>query len=330
MGTDYSALCFDFRCSSWMDCTNCRFSLVSFMKKSFIISSIFFLSLFGAKFVFATSGACSYHGGVDCSAGAAADGSVICNDGWTDSSVQYSDMDECQNGDSTDNAQITCPNPFTQADLDNAKTLFAQATAQSNQLTLDYENASQEILAGTYQLTSAQQAEIASVESQGSQLSQLELTAMKSAQGIAAINAERTGLAQSDPTETADIQNQVSSSGLSEENYLNASTNSSVAQMEQSFMNSDQKNIDDELTIASNFNTEKLALYGTLSACPVTTDPISIPAIKSVPSPLISKTASGVSSIPAPAPTIKIPTPIQPITTQHQTFLQKIWYFFFH
>ena len=46
---------------------------------------------------YATSGACSYHDGVNCNAGAASDGSVICNDGWTDSSVQYSAMTECGN-----------------------------------------------------------------------------------------------------------------------------------------------------------------------------------------------------------------------------------------
>ncbi|MBF0291968.1 MAG: fibronectin type III domain-containing protein, partial [Nitrospinae bacterium] len=35
-------------------------------------------------------GACSDHGGVNCSAGQDSDGSVICNDGWLDSTVQYS------------------------------------------------------------------------------------------------------------------------------------------------------------------------------------------------------------------------------------------------
>ena len=35
------------------------------------------------------SGACSYHGGVDCTAGPDTDGSVICNDGWRNSSVTY-------------------------------------------------------------------------------------------------------------------------------------------------------------------------------------------------------------------------------------------------
>lgn len=34
-------------------------------------------------------GACSSHQGVNCSAGRDKDGSVICNDGWRDSTVQY-------------------------------------------------------------------------------------------------------------------------------------------------------------------------------------------------------------------------------------------------
>lgn len=38
----------------------------------------------------ASSGACSSHDGVDCSAGPDSDGSVICNDGWRGSSVEYS------------------------------------------------------------------------------------------------------------------------------------------------------------------------------------------------------------------------------------------------
>jgi len=60
---------------------------------------IFFaiLFLFVIPVAFATSGACSYHGGVDCKAGKDGDGSVICNDGWEDSSVQYNDMVGCSN-----------------------------------------------------------------------------------------------------------------------------------------------------------------------------------------------------------------------------------------
>lgn len=45
----------------------------------------------------AASGACSNHGGVDCTAGPDSDGSVICNDGWLNSSVSYASMVMCRN-----------------------------------------------------------------------------------------------------------------------------------------------------------------------------------------------------------------------------------------
>lgn len=62
--------------------------------------------------VSATSGACSYHGGVNCSAGADWDGSVICNDGWKDSDVLYSSMSACLS---------VCPKYLPQADYDHLK-----------------------------------------------------------------------------------------------------------------------------------------------------------------------------------------------------------------
>ena len=63
--------------------------------KKYIVSLFILGSFFcGASSVFATSGACSWHGGVDCSAGADAYGHAICEDG-TSSSVSYSAMAEC-------------------------------------------------------------------------------------------------------------------------------------------------------------------------------------------------------------------------------------------
>jgi len=66
------------------------------MKKlfAFILGLIFFISI--APFVFATSGTCSWHGGVNCAAGPDFDGSEICNDGWIDSSTLYSQSIMCQ------------------------------------------------------------------------------------------------------------------------------------------------------------------------------------------------------------------------------------------
>lgn len=44
----------------------------------------------------AISGACSWHNGVNCAAGPTYDGKVVCNDSWVNSSVFFSDADECR------------------------------------------------------------------------------------------------------------------------------------------------------------------------------------------------------------------------------------------
>ncbi len=64
--------------------------------KHVVLASILFLL---PSFTFATSGACSGHSGVDCSAGRDRDGSVICYDGWRNSSVHYSSMVKCSGYD---------------------------------------------------------------------------------------------------------------------------------------------------------------------------------------------------------------------------------------
>ena len=68
----------------------------SFIKRIAGITAFLMLATQISLPVYATAGACSNHGGVNCAAGADSDGSVICNDGTTDSSVDYADMkDEC-------------------------------------------------------------------------------------------------------------------------------------------------------------------------------------------------------------------------------------------
>lgn len=57
---------------------------------------LFVLAFIWPVFAFATSGACSHHGGVSCSQGPDSDGSVICGDGWRNSSVSYASMTMCQ------------------------------------------------------------------------------------------------------------------------------------------------------------------------------------------------------------------------------------------
>lgn len=63
------------------------------MKKILILIA---LTLLTQNISFATSGACSYHSGVNCSAGASYTGKVQCNDGWINSSVYFSDAQECK------------------------------------------------------------------------------------------------------------------------------------------------------------------------------------------------------------------------------------------
>ena len=63
--------------------------------KTLLVCLIFVLSILVTQKVEAISGACSYHGGVDCNAGSDHDGSVICNDGWRDSSVGYYETSMC-------------------------------------------------------------------------------------------------------------------------------------------------------------------------------------------------------------------------------------------
>ncbi len=90
------------------------------MKKTFLLSLLFCGVVLSVPIsAFATSGACSDHGGVDCSAGPQANGDVICNDGWTGSSVSYESMVECQTYQPTN----SCVEPMAYCTQDQLNTL---------------------------------------------------------------------------------------------------------------------------------------------------------------------------------------------------------------
>jgi hypothetical protein len=72
---------------------------------SYLIVVLFLVTLIFPNHASATSGSCSSHGGVACSLRSDYDGSVICNDGWRDSSVSFSDADECKT------TLPSCPSP---------------------------------------------------------------------------------------------------------------------------------------------------------------------------------------------------------------------------
>ncbi|MFA7385806.1 MAG: hypothetical protein WCZ99_02590 [Candidatus Paceibacterota bacterium] len=65
------------------------------IKNKLILFTIIFSFLF-TESIFAISGACSSHGGVNCSMGRQLNGKVVCNDGWTDSIADYDFMSICK------------------------------------------------------------------------------------------------------------------------------------------------------------------------------------------------------------------------------------------
>jgi len=69
----------------------------------FVFSVLIFLV---PNIIFATSGACSSHGGVNCSISNSYK-SVVCNDGNSDGLTAYSDLQECKTVPTCDNGQVT-------------------------------------------------------------------------------------------------------------------------------------------------------------------------------------------------------------------------------
>jgi hypothetical protein len=77
------------------------------MKTKIVISIFSFLVfLILPSISFATSGACSSHGGVNCSVSNSYK-SVVCNDGTSDSSTSYADLQECKAVTTCDSGSVT-------------------------------------------------------------------------------------------------------------------------------------------------------------------------------------------------------------------------------
>jgi Putative peptidoglycan binding domain len=81
---------------------------------------------------FATSGACSYHSGVNCSAGASNTGRVQCNDGWINSSVYFYDAQECKTSSCVYPMYSSCDVEYAkqqaQAKIDNLNFMKARGS----------------------------------------------------------------------------------------------------------------------------------------------------------------------------------------------------------
>ncbi len=78
---------------------NLRSALRTISSRKYVVVALLFLAALSFRAptaLAAGNGACSGHGGVDCSAGADYDGSVICFDGWTNSSVSFRSVEMCR------------------------------------------------------------------------------------------------------------------------------------------------------------------------------------------------------------------------------------------
>lgn len=79
--------------------------------KKVIICLLLFFFVFPIT-IFAKSGCCSGHDGVNCAAGPQGNGKVICNDGWKGSSCLYSEMVMCGgSGGSSQTFNTPTPTP---------------------------------------------------------------------------------------------------------------------------------------------------------------------------------------------------------------------------
>ncbi|HLC20441.1 MAG TPA: hypothetical protein VJK72_05960, partial [Candidatus Nanoarchaeia archaeon] len=87
--------------SKYFDTETLKVVLLYLFLGGFILSVHYFIFVEKAEASIG-SGACSWHNGVDCNAGSDGDGSVICHDGWRDSSVGFYSV--CDKG---------CPYGFT-------------------------------------------------------------------------------------------------------------------------------------------------------------------------------------------------------------------------
>jgi hypothetical protein len=85
---------------------------------------------------FATEGTCSWHGGVNCSAGADWDGSAVCNDGWFDSSERYFQQIKCQETPMCSQSQWI---ELSDTDVMNTdRSRFSQLLTLINTLNIEY------------------------------------------------------------------------------------------------------------------------------------------------------------------------------------------------
>lgn len=192
------------------------------MKKYFyILISICFLA---PTTSFAIPGACSYHNGVNCSAGQAYDGNAICYDG-SESSVSYSEVDECSP------LNICYVDQRTHNEAETQFTEAMNSYQATNQKAVDTING---YINGTIPFNPNEQAQIDSYKAQMQPLINQEQELVNNASSPA--NTRYGGTNQS----SIDAATQ-------ELNNLQTEMNGEIAQLEQSFKDNDIKLVKEAL-----------------------------------------------------------------------------------
>lgn len=105
------------------------------MKKYPLFIALIACIILNIPISFASGGACSSHDGVSCTSGMDIDGSVICNDGWRDSSVSYGEADECLN----DNIYYSLMDYCDLAGLNGLELYKTEYKKELNRLMDDYQ-----------------------------------------------------------------------------------------------------------------------------------------------------------------------------------------------
>lgn len=107
------------------------------MKYLSIFVALIVITIFPQQ-VFAVSGTCSDHGGVNCAVAPDWDESAVCNDGWTDSSINYFYQVECQQAVMCTQSQWENEPARNTYEMKTDRAHFSDLINQINTLNLDY------------------------------------------------------------------------------------------------------------------------------------------------------------------------------------------------
>ncbi len=229
----------------------------------------------------ATSGACSYHGGVDCSAGASVSGNAICNDGW-ESSVSYDSMTECA-------GTFVCPDQFTENDKRSAYDKFNQINSEMDKNLSDLQTVTQQVENGTLPLNSDTQNQINDLNNQRDNLINQQITANNNYIDQLKLMGARSGYLDQAQIDAA------TKDGEDKVNAIRVQFEGTASKIRYDYMNFYLKYYSGIYKIDYDTLVPQFRYYSSLSSCPITN---AITAPTPINYPTISSTSPDISAPP--------------------------------